>query len=111
MLNCKPGDLAVVVSSRNSPENIGRIVEVIRPAVNGERISGFNITLIDGVPAWIVRSVGSKLHWLGISAFGVERVQMVEIRPYADKCLRPIRKPGDHEADTISAVKKEGQPA
>lgn len=30
-MNCKPGDLAVIIRARKKPEWLGRVVEVIRP--------------------------------------------------------------------------------
>lgn len=35
-MNCKPGDLAYIKTTIRTPENIGRFVEVIRPATPGE---------------------------------------------------------------------------
>lgn len=34
-MNCKPGDLAIVVSCRNEPQNIGAIRTIVREADNG----------------------------------------------------------------------------
>lgn len=73
-MNCKPGDLAIIVRSRFAPENIGRIVEVMRRR-NGERAG----------PQWLVRSDRDL----------VERwengwVRLVRQRFYLDVCLRPI---------------------
>lgn len=51
-MNCKPGDLAIIVRVGKLPENIGKIVEIIRPAVSGEDFR------IEGNPrcmAWMVR--------------------------------------------------------
>lgn len=51
-LNCKPGDMAIVVSAYHRPENIGRIVEVVRVAVEGVdyKINGASQF------AWLVKS-------------------------------------------------------
>lgn len=101
---CKPGDLAVVVSSKAG--NAGLIVEVLRAAPfqasmlpeNGYRYEA-------GGPAWVIKSIGSLLkHTHG------------EPSPWAclmDSCLRPINNPGDDEVDEISVrrVIPEGVPA
>lgn len=98
MLNCKPGDLAVIVRSPNTPENIGRLVRVIRPAVQGEKIGIWHVFIRDGRFAWIVESVGSPLAWGGTnSPTGESKVTYEKVRAYADHCLRPIR--GDHTVE------------
>lgn len=73
-MNCKPGDLAIIVSSRLAPENIGRIVEVVR------RRSP------DGsLPCWIVRS-NQPL----VNRWEDGFVELVYERIYRDLCLRPV---------------------
>lgn len=86
-MNCKPGDLAIVVSDK--PRYNGRIVEVLYSAPLGE------FTLPDGKrhepskahPAWIIKMIGgpveapltnggSRQAWYGVGS---------------DKCLRPLR--------------------
>ncbi|HDR9497077.1 TPA: hypothetical protein QDC06_000264 [Burkholderia cepacia] len=49
-MNCKPGDLAIIVNGR-FPEEIGRIVEVLRLAAPG---IDFHPDALS--PAWIVKS-------------------------------------------------------
>ena len=103
MLNCKPGDLAVIVNSRATPENIGKIVRVIRLAVHNEKIEGHYITLRKDAPAWIVESAGSDLVWRGfLKSDGSQTKHIVRIRSYADRCLRPIRDPGDDAVDQFA---------
>ncbi|WP_156545811.1 hypothetical protein [Cupriavidus sp. D384] len=46
-MNCKPGDMAIVLRADGAPASIGRIVEVIEVAPD-----------IDGQPAWVVRFQG-----------------------------------------------------
>jgi hypothetical protein len=72
-MNCKPGDLAIIIRSRLAPENIGRIVEVICP-------SG-----APGKPSWIVKSSRPLVvRWEdGWVARSYER-------RYLDICLRPV---------------------
>jgi hypothetical protein len=75
-MNCKPGDLAYIVKSI-LPENIGRIVEVVRLLY---------LDSPDG-PVWIVR--GSTP--LARSAFrGAIRLEGSAERPFIDAWLRPI---------------------
>ena len=66
-LNCKPGDLAVVVSACSQyHEFIGRIVQVQRLAERDEKL----------LPAWHTNPV---LHKAGIIVYA------------SDCCLRPLR--------------------
>lgn len=54
-MNCKPGDLAVVVRSRLG-RSTGRIVEVVSPAVPGEMARGFRFVPKDETgPYWRIR--------------------------------------------------------
>lgn len=108
MLNCKPGDLAVIMRSPASPENIGKIVRVLRPAVEGEKIEGWRVALRPDFPAWIVESAGSDLVWHGFRlANGKRTVSVVKQRAYADYCLKPIRDPGDDAVDETLQPKEE----
>ncbi len=50
--NVKAGDLAIVVGAFMCTENIGRIVEVVRPAVEGVDVRSSHPDLV----AWMVRS-------------------------------------------------------
>lgn len=84
-MNCKPGDLAVVVKTMRI-NNSGAIVRVIRSwtgpfdAVLPE--NGFSYCTF-GVASWVVESCGGELHNTASppSKFTV----------YNDQCLRPIR--------------------
>lgn len=91
-MNCKPGDLAVVVSSTYTPELLGHLVTVVRWVPEGEVAAG---TSWEG-SGWLCKSEhtsGAPISWpeRGI-VFQKERV-------IADKNLRPIR-PGDLEDET-----------
>jgi len=80
-MNCKPGDLAVLIRVLDSEfnPNIGRIVEVLHRAPD-----------LDGEPAWTCRMVGSPGHTeIGAS-------QQADAR---DRNLRPIRDPGNDAVD------------
>jgi len=69
-MNCKQGDLAIIVRSEVAPEFIGRIVRLGGP-----------VTMLE-IPGWFID--GEPLdgrYWL-----------------VADRCVRPIRdQPGDDE--------------
>lgn len=73
-MNCKKGDLAVIVQSNCAPQHIGKIVSCVR-LLNIENIQYWEIekTLENpgGIPYWCV----------------------------ADQRLRPIRDPGDDAQD------------
>jgi hypothetical protein len=76
-MNCKPGDLAVVVKSATRPENVGRIVRCVRRTV---RIGHKSRLPLD---CWVVEP--------DITLCGA----------IADECLRPIRdQDGDDETLT-----------
>jgi hypothetical protein len=64
-MNCKPGDLAIITGTNRTPETIGRIVEVIRPAVWGEIFTATSGKLFRVEPtrfSWVVKS-SSPLPW------------------------------------------------
>jgi len=89
-MNCKPGDLAIIVAALNTPENIGRIVEVISPAFFFEAyqlIGGDYVTLdTSGQEAiWRVRS-DKPLLWRGDNGFLARAYEV----PCGDRFLRPI---------------------
>ncbi len=95
-MNCKPGDLAVVVRARNTPELTGRIVRVIRSARPDDRFEGRGWRPTSEA-AWVVTSEGTPLPWRLISGSLI----FVASRPVCDFMLRPIR--GDESADTTTA--------
>jgi hypothetical protein len=82
IMNCKPGDLAIIVSSSSS-ENIGRIVGVLRPAIRG---IDFHKDAAD-VVTWWVRSVRP----LKVTDYvSKEKYGHKYERPYQDRLLRPV---------------------
>ena len=87
-MNCKPGDLAVIVSADRNKENIGAIVRVIR-ALSGEWdwlvecLSGAKLTLRDGS--------------------GVLQAKAGQIAGAMDRNLRPIRPQSDDATDESTA--------
>ena len=88
-MNCKPGDLAIVVSARTTPENIGRIVEVVRVGTHLEifkSIDGVQVTVdAEGMSLWVVRS-RNQLMWR--TDIGCE-LYFKEL-PVSDSYLRPV---------------------
>ena len=91
-MNCKPGDLAIVVRARNTPEMLGRIVTVVRAPVHKEFFEtskGRMRWTGDCSDTWVVSS-NHPMPWRGVGGtlhFAKERV-------FSDECLRPIN-PGD----------------
>lgn len=78
-LNCKPGDMAIVVKSKNG-DQIGRIVECIR--LDGERVFS------DGMTAFAWETAPSLVGESGRSTL------------CPDHWLRPIR-PGEGDDETL----------
>lgn len=105
-MNCKPGDLAVVIGPGITPGIVGRFVTVIRPAVMGERFPSDigTIRWTGDVPAWVVESA-NPLPWLASKS---NRLHHMNRRAIGDAYLRPIRdQPGEDETLTW-AGKPEG---
>jgi len=105
-MNCKPGDLAVVVRAPYTPEMLGRIVTVVRLATPGERFKtdrgsmrwpGYGCAQV-----WVIKS-DRLMPWnsyQGTLHFATERV-------FNDDGLRPIN-PGDlvEDEDQINKLKE-----
>lgn len=91
-MNCKPGDLAIVVRARQTPEMLGRIVTVVRLAVPGEHFKtdrGNMQWTGHSTQVWVVKS-DRPMPWYGDKGtlhFATERI-------FHDGGLRPIN-PGD----------------
>ncbi|QIM51607.1 hypothetical protein [Hydrogenophaga crocea] len=87
-MNCKPGDLAVIV--RSGAQNAGKLVEIARPATQAERKifdhrrEGFH---------WWVCSIGTPI----VDSWGDARMETA----LPDAWLRPIRDPGDDATDEM----------
>ena len=92
-LNCKVGDLAIVVRSQMG--NAGKIVKVISPSSNGWKSSDgrtWQQLPGDGV-MWIVECAGGLAFQDSSGRRGV-----LKARPFRDADLRPIRdQPGEDE--------------
>jgi hypothetical protein len=98
-MNCKPGDLAIVVRSRTA-SNLGKIVHVLKPYENRD---SHIISLSGDCAVWLCRTTGSPLRWAGV--FGIE-VERSETGPIPDGCLHPLR-PGE---ELIPAVRQSDAP-
>lgn len=96
-MNCKPGDLALVVRSSN-PENLMKIVEVIKPY--DPRDCGI-VALDDSRQVWLCESLGSKLAWSDIAGTHTTRAQT---GPIPDECLKPIC-PGQEDETSVTKTK------
>jgi hypothetical protein len=81
-MNCKPGDLAMVVRAINA-RNLGKIVQVVSfvPALKWRTPNGYRIA---GGWRLDAPTQGWDGGWNGL---------------IPDDCLRPIRDPGDDAAD------------
>jgi hypothetical protein len=87
-MNCKPGDMAVVVNTRHNHELLGRVVDVVGPTCIGElfvaRIFGQEVLQMDRgrFLSWVVKN-GDDC-WL-----------------HSDHSLRPLRD-NDGEDETLT---------
>lgn len=99
-MNCKQGDLAVIVYSPSNPLNIGRFVRCIQLVPERGSVDGRHWYVPVGTVTWLVETDGSPITW-GPHGY-------VQRRAYADHCLRPIRD-NDGEDQTLTwAPKHEG---
>ena len=94
-LNCKPGQLAIVVGGPSELGNLGKIVRVLRLLAPHDRIHSVcgrhTAGALEGHQAWETDTVLC----LGVE-FGGRRV-FVPVA--ADEDLRPIGDPGEDEQD------------
>lgn len=99
-MNCKPGDLAVIV--RSTLGNLGKIVRVIGPSLSNS--VAFGETFADPVTGitwrrdthgfdWDVEAVGSPL----VIGFADGRRGTALRRPTQDSALRPLRDNEDED--------------
>ena len=103
MSNCKQGDLAIIVAARQS-ENIGKLVEVVRPYPLGETFGSIDGKRVGRISKrksidmlWVIRSHGSPLLWS--SSFDASAGLYME-RAFGDRGLRPIPKLDEPESTT-----------
>ena len=98
--NVKPGDMAWIVGARTEggQQNIGRMVEVIEPAIDGSH-HGRHFALAEaGGPSWFVRAQGL----VKTQSPGGE-LRIVAVAAVYDKHLRPVKNPGQDERDESKA--------
>ncbi len=86
-MNCKPGDLALVVRS-TIPENLGKIVHVMQAFNEGD----LGVISLDKGHLWLCEAAGSPLVMNNALSHGVRHLKLC---PIPDHCLRPIRSDGD----------------
>jgi hypothetical protein len=100
-MNCKPGDLAIVVDALHNKNAIGTLVEVLRPAIDGERIGGGGrIVRGDSGHGWVVcRPGGGPIDAWSSAGFAFKATEALCL----DRHLRPIRDPGDDATDESRA--------
>lgn len=103
-MNCKPGDIAIIVRSKFAPQLLGRIVEVLHAAPseggfclpNGQR----HVSLQGGLRHYWVCKFQSP-----IEAPGEFMPITTVYAPAPDDCLRPIRdQPGEDETLRIAGL-------
>ncbi len=86
-MNCKQGDIAVVIHSDTGNE--GKLVEVLRPATREECVG-----LKPPGPRWWVRSLGGPLRVIEVAVHSYHRHERwVQEYAFADSRLRPLPKP------------------
>ena len=97
MTNVRPGQKAVIVSSKMCPENLGKVVFIVEPAPSPDDLGCFHWGekyWVTGAPAWIVETLGSPL---SSRSTATGAVSWHQARPYSDACLRPL--PDDEEEE------------
>lgn len=99
-MNCKPGDLAVMV--RSKANNEGRIVEIVSPLGHEPFFDGARWGIGAGF-CWLVRSASGPVR-------SVRRGLHLEF-PCPDAWLRPIRDNDGEDESLTWAPRKEGVPA
>jgi hypothetical protein len=91
-MNCRPGDLALVVGGLE--ENIGTTVRVIRAEPPPHRTSEVDVWLVDKSLVWIHRRWRTVSLWF-LGELTIQRSKRFK-QPYApDNILMPLRPPGE----------------
>jgi hypothetical protein len=94
-MNCKPGDLAVIVGSTTTEAN-GHLVTCVRLLDGCQPVDGIEWNRIGSSPVWLIESFGCGVPWKPLT-------QKVMRRAASDAILRPIRdNPGDESFVTES---------
>ena len=82
---CKPGDRARVIAAR-LPENVGRIVTVIKPYREGELIHGS--TWVCDKTSWVVASL--SFCFVTVNSTGVRTREEDMVVVFNDAALQPL---------------------
>lgn len=98
-LNCKPGDLAIVVCAEN-PENLGQIVEVLGLP------NGRPFKWTEAGHAWRVRTVSRRKTLMYVFRSEADRIARHAYGPVPDRCLRPVSGLADGD-ETAGALGKD----
>lgn len=106
-MNCKQGDLAVIVAPYN-PANLGRIVRVVAPI--GYMRAGTLFTY----EGRVLQATITGFYWwtegpVVIASVGSSDGRLYPSNHSCDSQLRPIRDPGDDAVDEV--VQQLGKPA
>jgi hypothetical protein len=95
-MNCKPGDLAVIVRAVH-PENVGCLVHVLGPS--GENAAK-NLTHHRGEVLWLVRAQRPLRTTFYLAGVPVD-VKPTDTTNMPDSHLRPIRPQSDDATDEM----------
>lgn len=87
---CRPNDLAFVVRENSTPENLGRVVRIVRHARPNHKEYRPEDPLIVH-PVWLVETTGEPLAVAYVSG----AVKQAKRRAYPDCWLQPLRPPSD----------------
>lgn len=95
-MNCKPGDLALVVGPDGDPD-VGRMVTCLRLYRVGEKYRHDNRPYRAGVNFWVV---DRELHW--------RKDGVLRMLPFCpDAHLMPIRPEGDEDLEETERIARE----
>ena len=101
-LNCKVGDLAIVVNTE-LPQNLGQIVEVLGAPTSKP------LTLNGRGHIWRVRTVSGRKTLTYLFHKSGQRKQYA-VGPAPDRCLRPVSGLTDLDGGAVVAAKKKPTP-
>ena len=89
-MNCKPGDIAVVVRATHAPENLGALVKILRARTSDE------LTQWPTLPEWQVETLSSVTSMGIVSGVNTKRPAGY-IMFWHDAHLRPLQPPPEDE--------------
>lgn len=100
-MNCKPGDLAVIVNAANFA-NQGKLVSVLRLYKRGEILSGHRVRYATNDvqwPCWVIESLGGPLDLGSGKKHHLHVCEDVRMRP-----IRPGKEPTTTEREVEHAA-------